>query len=154
VFLGNVEGRRRAIDAGVVHEGINPAELAERLLDHRPEIIAGRDIRPHYKRATAEATQFRRSAIGVRPIQLSHHDVRAHARQFRCGGTADTTASSGDYGNLSLQFHMTFLSRSGPPLGLADPRMAPRISSTSCSKLGTRSDGKKRGPNLIGINSA
>src|ERR1700730_18342929 len=54
-------------------------------------------------------TQFRRSIFGVSPIQLSHHDVRAHARQLERGGTAYATAGSGDYLYLSLQFHMTLL---------------------------------------------
>ena len=67
VFLGDVECRRRAIDAGVVHKCINPAELGECPLDHRTEIIAGRDIRLHHKRTTAQATQFRRGALRVRP---------------------------------------------------------------------------------------
>src|SRR5207302_7965081 len=109
VFLGDVECRRRAIDAGVVHKDINPAELGASLLDHGPEIIASRDIHPHHKRATAKATQFRRGVLGVRPIQLGHNDVRAHARQLERGGAPDATAGSGDYRNLSLQLHMTLL---------------------------------------------
>ncbi len=51
-------------------QGVNPAELGAGLLDHHPEIIARRDVRLRYKRATAKATQFRCGALGVHPIQL------------------------------------------------------------------------------------
>jgi hypothetical protein len=44
----------------------------------------------------------------------------------------------------ALAPHVTLLPR-GEPAGLADPRLAMRTSSTSCSKLGTWREGEKRG---------
>jgi hypothetical protein len=61
------------------------------------------------------ATQFRRGVLGVRPIQLGHNNVRAHARQFERAGAPDATAGPSNYRNLSFQFHMTLLPCSGPP---------------------------------------
>jgi hypothetical protein len=52
----------------VVHEGVDPTKLGARLVDHGPEILAGRDARRHHQRATAKTTHLRCGALGVYPI--------------------------------------------------------------------------------------
>jgi len=109
VLLGNLERWCCAIDAGVIHKDVNPTKLGARLLDHGPEILAGRDVCRHYQRAMAKATHLRRGALGVLPIYLSHDDVRTHAPQLERGGAADATTGAGDDGDLSFQLHLTLL---------------------------------------------
>jgi NAD(P)-dependent dehydrogenase (short-subunit alcohol dehydrogenase family) len=119
------------------------AGLRARLNDREHPISAL--VCRHHQRATAEAAHFRRRALGVLSVYLSHDDVRAHSRKLEGCGTADAATGAGDYRDLSLQLHMTILLCSRP-FGLADPRTTARTSSTSCSKPGTGTP-TKWGPN-------
>src|SRR5215472_2158291 len=127
VFLGDLERLRGAIDAGIVDENVDSSEFGARPLDHGAEIPAGRDVGWNCKRATIEAAHFGCGSLSVSPIQLSHDDVRAHARQFERGRAADAAACASHYRDLALQLHMILpRAPSGWNKQQADFRRAPR----------------------------
>jgi hypothetical protein len=68
-----------------------------RLLDHGPEILAGRDVRRHHQRATVKTTYLSRSALRIHPIELGDNDVRTHLRQLERDGATNAAAGAGDY---------------------------------------------------------
>jgi len=88
VLLGDVERQRRAIDAGVVDEDVDAAELAARALDHGREVGALGDVGRQRERLPPEATHLLRGALGALGVELGHHQIGAEARQLQGGGAA------------------------------------------------------------------
>jgi hypothetical protein len=118
VFLGDLERRRRAVDAGIVDEDVDPPELAARALDHRGEVGTLGDVGGGGDGASSHLPYLGGGAFRAGAIQLGDDDVRAQLCQLERGGASDAAARAGDDGDLSFQLH------GGSP-GEGDP--APRV---------------------------
>ena len=102
MLLGDVEGRGRAIDAGVVHEDVDAPEVGLGAVHHGAQVGARGHIGLRHHGAAAEGAHFLGGALGARLVQLGDDDVGTQLRQLERGGAADTAAGAGDDRDLSL----------------------------------------------------
>ena len=124
--LGDVEGRRGAVDAGVVHEDVDPPELGPRALRHGREVGASRDVGRHDADAAPEPFHLRGGALGPGAVELGDDDVGPHPRQLERGGPTDAAARAGDDRDLSAELHRPGSLTRAPALSSGRSRRASR----------------------------
>ena len=105
MLLGDLERQRRAVDAGVVHQDVDPPKLGAGALYHGGEGRARGDVGRHDAGTTPQGLHLTGCALSIGTVQLSDDDVGTQPRQFKGGGTADAASRTSDDGDLSFQLH-------------------------------------------------
>src|SRR5262249_9057241 len=106
VALAHLEERHSRIDACVVDEHVDPAELANDLPDHRLRTRRLRDVRLDQHGPPADAPNFLDDLVSRTAIvEIVHADVGAFTRERHRDGAPDTLLGAGHQRHLPGEPH-------------------------------------------------
>ena len=111
MLLSDLQMRRRAVDARVVYEDVDPSEGFVGLVDHGCPIGCLRHI--HAQRKCASARLLDRFS-GTRRgglVQVRDDYFRAQRRQLQCDGATNSSSCSSNNRHLPFELHRLYLLR-------------------------------------------
>jgi hypothetical protein len=101
--LLHVDGGREEVRTGVVHQDVEPSQLAHDAVDQRLQLVHPAQVSLGGERPASELLDLARDALQVGELAAGERHVGARLREHARRGLADAPAGPRDQRDLSLQ---------------------------------------------------